>query len=128
MKNPIINFKKASFLLLSICSLFSCSKDSEPVKIIETPTTNPPTTNPPTTPVVDADYVLTAEFRGSKTAIILWKDGVSRDISDGTYDEIPIDLEVSGNDVYILAEVNFTSSSKIIRVYKNGTQPLRQEL
>ena len=116
MKNPMINFKKASFLLLSICSLFSCSKDSEPVKIIETPTTNPPTT-----PVVDADYVLTAEFRGSKTAIILWKDGVSRDISDGTYDEIPIDLEVSGNDVYILAEVNFTATSKIIRVYKNGT-------
>jgi hypothetical protein len=119
-KFPKNNFKivsKTSIKILSLFILFgfiSCSKD-EPTKIIETPT------NPTSTTIIDADYVLTSEFRGSNNAIILWKDGVSRDISNGTYDEVAIDMKISGNDVYILAQVNFTSTSKAIRVYKNGT-------
>jgi hypothetical protein len=119
-KFPKNNSKIVSRTCLKILSLFilfgfiSCSKD-EPTKIIETPT------NPTSTTIIDADYVLTSEFRGSNNAIILWKDGVSRDISNGTYDEVAIDMKIVGNDVYILAQVNFTSTSKVIRVYNNGT-------
>ena len=119
MKNLKI-FKTISIFVFAIFTscvmLVSCSKDEAQPTVIE-----PSTTNPLGNTTINSDYVLTSEFRGSKNAIILWKDGVSADISNGTNDELAIDMKIVGNDVYILAQVNFTSTSKVIRVYKNGT-------
>ena len=116
MKTLKINLIKVSLLILSVFSLLSCSKDDDKPNVIE-----PSTNNPPGNTTLSSDYVLTSEFRGPQNAIILWKDGISTEITNGTNDEIAKDMKVVGTDVYILAQVNFTSSSSVIRVYKNGT-------
>jgi hypothetical protein len=116
MKN--LELKSVFLILLFSVLLFSaCKKKSKPAEpaVVDNPVI--------TTPIVvvsDTDYVLTQEFRKGNNALILWKDGVSTDFTDGTEEVLGKDMKIVGNDVYILANVTKSNGNRVIRIWKNG--------
>ena len=101
--------KTGLLILILAVTLFSCKKDNTP----------PPIDNTSNAKV----FLAGALYNGKKSVATLWKNNISADFSDGTYNAYPTGMYVSGNDVYVAGSEAKARGGifEVATIWKNGT-------